>query len=233
MNCLKPGRVFFLGEGSFKGHTVHLVLKQPITQSHLPGDVAGAEQQQVLQVGVEEGAVHQGDPQSLLHDEPHRAVVWETDQRGRLLKPPPAGPWGHLLSQLSTQTKPCSSSGKPEPNLSRPVVLQQLVGSDGVVQAGLAHVDVPLGREGCQQGQEGSRVHIVIIIYVAQPPLVGGHEMVVLCRHLTGQSLVAVVRWTSRHYHLEASGGNIFILPVCEDEGVLFRLGYPSIQKET
>lgn len=50
-----------------------------------------ADEQQVLQVGVEQGGVDHGDAQPLLHDEPHRAVVWETDLCRRPLKLGAAG----------------------------------------------------------------------------------------------------------------------------------------------
>lgn len=53
-------------------------LRRP-TWAHLLRDAAVADEQQVLQVGVEERGVHHGDAQTLLHDEAHRAVVRETD----------------------------------------------------------------------------------------------------------------------------------------------------------
>lgn len=91
--------------------TVQLVLKHPITQGHLrqrqqpalegeePSaekswlkwahllwDAAVADEEQVLQVGVEERRAHHGDAQTRLHDEAHRAVVRETDLCRRLLE---------------------------------------------------------------------------------------------------------------------------------------------------
>lgn len=45
-----------------------------------------ADEQQVLQVGVEERGVDHGHAQTLLHDEAHRAVVRETDLCRRLLE---------------------------------------------------------------------------------------------------------------------------------------------------
>lgn len=40
-----------------------------------------ADEQQVLQVGVEKRTVDHGDAQPLLHDEAHRAVVGQADPR--------------------------------------------------------------------------------------------------------------------------------------------------------
>ena len=51
----------------------------------------------------------------------------------------------------------------------RLVALQQLVGCDGAVEAGLAQVHVSVGGEGGEEGEEGSRVHVVIVIYMTQP----------------------------------------------------------------
>lgn len=55
--------------------------------AHLLRDAAGADEQQVLQVGVEEGGAHHGHAHTLPHDEAHRAVVRETDLCRRLLEP--------------------------------------------------------------------------------------------------------------------------------------------------
>lgn len=61
-------------------HWDHLLWKAPV-----------ADEQQVLQVGVEQRGVDHGDTQTLLHDEPHRAVIRETDLCRRLLKPGATG----------------------------------------------------------------------------------------------------------------------------------------------
>ena len=52
----------------------------------------------------------------------------------------------------------------------RRVAFQQLVSVDGLVQTRLAHVDVAVLGEGREQGEEGLRVHVVIIIHMAKPP---------------------------------------------------------------
>lgn len=98
---------------------------------------------QVLQVGVEEVAAGQRNPQNPLDDVPDGAVVWETDllccvhevttagkikgHRGsewmRELSTilifenetgGSPGPRAHLQGQTPTHTEPCSSSSKPE-----------------------------------------------------------------------------------------------------------------------
>lgn len=53
--------------------------RRRLKRAHLLRDAAVADEQQVLQVGVEERGAHHGDAQTLLHDEAHRAVVGETD----------------------------------------------------------------------------------------------------------------------------------------------------------
>lgn len=52
----------------------------------------------------------------------------------------------------------------------RLVALHQLVGGDGSVQAGFAHVDVSVLGEAGQQGQQRLRVHVVVVVHVAKPP---------------------------------------------------------------
>lgn len=62
-------------------------MKRRRRPAHLLRDAAGADEQQVLQVGVEEGRAHHGHAHTLPHDEAHRAVVRETDLCRRLLEP--------------------------------------------------------------------------------------------------------------------------------------------------
>ena len=50
------------------------------------------------------------------------------------------------------------------------VALHQLVGSDGLVQAGFAHVDVAVLGEAGQQRQQRLRVQVVVIVHVTKPP---------------------------------------------------------------
>lgn len=114
----RPGGVVLFTEAPLDLNGVHLVLKHPITQSdlqqtkcheeaqraggeyeapwtkrwdHLLWKAPVADEQQVLQMRVEQRGVDHGDTQTLLHDEPHRAVVRETDLCRRLLKPGSAG----------------------------------------------------------------------------------------------------------------------------------------------
>ncbi len=52
----------------------------------------------------------------------------------------------------------------------RRVALQQFVSSDWLVQTWLAHVNVTVLGEGWEQGEQGLRVHVIIIIHVTKPP---------------------------------------------------------------
>lgn len=168
----EPGWILFDAEASFDLDGVHFVLQHSIAQSHLSAEVLLLDEEQVLQVGVEQWTVDHGSSQSALHDEAHGAVVWQADQSRGLLKPGPAGPRSHLLCQSSTEAEPGSSCGEPEPHLPRLVSLQQLVCSDGSVQAGSAHINLCALGEGLEQSQQSSGVHVVIIVHVTKPPLV-------------------------------------------------------------
>lgn len=69
---------------------------------YLFGDVSLSDQQQVLQVRVEQRTVDHRDPQSLLHNEPHGAVVREPDYRRRLLEP---GAPGNEMNQIELKSQ--------------------------------------------------------------------------------------------------------------------------------
>lgn len=82
----------------------------------------------------------------------------------------------------------------------RSVVLQQLVGSDWVIQAGFAHVDVAVGRKGGQQGQQRPRVHVVVIVNMAQPSRRSGNT------HTHTRSLLSSLYYITLHYNHLADG---------------------------
>lgn len=58
----------------------------------------------------------------------------------------------------------------PNKHQYRHVALQQFVSSDGLVQTWFAHVDVTVLGEDREQGEEGLRVHVVVIVHMAKPP---------------------------------------------------------------
>lgn len=53
------------------------------------------------------------------------------------------------------------------------VAVHQLVGSDGLVQAWFAHVDVAVLGETRQQRQQRLRVQVVVVVHVTKPPAGG------------------------------------------------------------
>ena len=54
--------------------------------------------------------------------------------------------------------------------LYRCISLQEFMSSDGLVQAGFAYVDVTILGKRREEGEEGLRVHVVIIVHVTKPP---------------------------------------------------------------
>lgn len=64
--------------------------------------------------------------------------------------------------------------------------LDPLRGLDGVVQTGSPQVDVLVGREGGKQVQQAFRVHVVVIVHVAEPSEGGGRGLCTEAPHLGG-----------------------------------------------
>ena len=52
----------------------------------------------------------------------------------------------------------------------RCIALQKLVSSNGPVQTRFAHIDVAFLGKSREQGEEGVRVHVIVIVHVTKPP---------------------------------------------------------------
>lgn len=80
---LEPCRVLLYTETSSYVHHVTWVLRTPIAQGDLLQNGIGWQSLQVLQVGVEEGAVAQTGTQKPFHNVAYRAVIREPYPLGR------------------------------------------------------------------------------------------------------------------------------------------------------